>query len=161
MLDAGILPSWGYGLGVAAGLRLTHVRVMVGGALWLSQGGTEQSPYGADFTRRTGDLSGCYVWPLGQGAHLELGPCVTMTLQNVTSSGTGPELRGGPGNATWVTAGLAARAGWSLTRWASLFLRPSLTFSTSRPTFVIDGVGPIYQVPVGAFGVEAGWEWIL
>jgi hypothetical protein len=48
-----------------------------------------------------------------------------------------------------------------LTRWATLFLRPIVSFTTSRPTFAIDGVGPLYKVPLAAAGVQVGSEWIF
>jgi hypothetical protein len=68
---------------------------------------------------------------------------------------------GGPGHTTWLALGVAARAEWSLRGWAALFLRPSLTLATSRPNFAIDGVGPVYQVPLAAVGVQIGCEWIF
>jgi hypothetical protein len=79
----------------------------------------------------------------------------------VSARGAGPDVVGDSGHATWLTVGLGARAGWSLARWAAIFLRPSLTLNTSRPTFAIDGVGPLYQVPVASVAVDLGCEWIL
>jgi hypothetical protein len=62
---------------------------------------------------------------------------------------------------TWLTAGLGARAAWTLARWAALFVRPTLSLTTSRPTFAIDGFGALYKVPLAAGGVEIGSEWIF
>jgi hypothetical protein len=86
---------------------------------------------------------------------------VAVTLEDVTSSRSGPDVVGGPGHVTWLTVGVAARAGWALRRWAALFVRPGATFTTSRPTFAIDGVGPLYQVPLVAGGAEVGCKWIF
>ena len=36
-----------------------------------------------------------------------------------------------------------------------------VSFTTSRPTFAIDGVGPLYKVPLAAVGVQVGSEWIF
>jgi hypothetical protein len=156
--DEGILPSWAYGVGAGAGLRVSHVRVMLAGVLWMQQSGTDATPYGATYTRRSGELSGCYAWTRGP---FEAGPCLTMTFEDVTARGTGPDIVGGPGHTSWLTVGVAARAEWSLRRWAAFFLRPGLTFTTSRPTFAIGGVGSLYQVPLAAVGVDIGCEWIL
>jgi hypothetical protein len=157
-MDEGILPSWAYDVGVGAGLRVSRVRVMLAGILWLSQSGTDATPYEATYTRRSGELSGCYVWSRGR---LEAGPCLTMRLEDVTAQGAGPDVVGGPGHASWLAVGVAARAGWSLDRWVALLLRPSFTFTTSRPTFAIDGVGALYKVPLAAVGVDLGCEWIF
>ena len=157
-VDEGILPSWAYGVGIGAGVRVSRVRLMLAGLLQLPQSDTSMSPYMASYQRRTGELSGCYAWPYGQ---FEVGPCLTARLEDVTAGGSGPEVTGGPGHVRWLSLGIAARVAWALTAWADLFLRPSVTFTTSRPTFAIDGVGPLYQLPVAALGVQIGWEWIF
>ena len=74
---------------------------------------------------------------------------------------SGPDVVGGPGHVSWLTVGVGAEAGWSPRSWATLFVRPGLALTTSRPTFAIDGVGPLYQVPLVAGGVEVGCEWIF
>jgi hypothetical protein len=157
-VDEGVLPSWSYGLGVAAGIRVSRVEVILGGVLWLSQSGTDASPYGANYTRRSGEVAGCYAWRKGA---FEAGPCLRVTLEDVGADGTGPNVVGSSEHTTWLTIGVAARAEWQLSGWADLFVRPSLSFTTSRPTFAIDGVGGVYHVPLAAVGVQMGCEWIL
>jgi hypothetical protein len=157
-VDEGNLPSWASGLGVAAGIRVSRVQLTLGGVLWLPQSNTGTGLYGATYTRRSGEVASCYAWQKGP---FEAGPCLTVTLEDLTAGGTGPGVVGGPGHATWLAVGVAARAAWSLSRWAALFLRPSLTFTTSRPTFAIDGVGPVYHVPIASVGIQVGSEWTL
>jgi hypothetical protein len=159
-VDEGMLPSWAYGVGVAAGVRLRGLRLMLAGLLWLPQKSdtTPSSPFAVSYERRSGELSGCYAWTNGR---FEVGPCLTVTLEDVTAGGSGPQVAGGPGHVDWLTVGIAARGEWSFSGWGALFLRPSLTLNTSRPTFAIDGVGPLYQVPLATVGVEVGCEWIL
>jgi hypothetical protein len=157
-VDQGLLPSSAYGIGVGLGLRVSRLRVMLTGLLWLPQDSGAVGTYGGTYERRSGELSGCYAWPLEP---FDIGPCVTVALEDVTAHGSGPDVVAEPAHATWLTIGLAARADWSLRRWTALFLRPRLTFTTSRPTFAIDGVGPIYQVPLVSAGVDIGCEWIL
>jgi hypothetical protein len=156
-VDQGMLPSLGSGIGVGAGLRIRGVRLVLTGRLWLPQDNA-RSVYEATYERRSGAVSGCYGWTLGA---FDLGPCFTWAIEDVTAQGAGPDVVGDSGHVTWLTVGLAVRAGWSLSRWAAVFLRPSLTFNTSRPTFAIDGVGPMYQVPLASVGVDLGCEWIL
>jgi hypothetical protein len=157
-VDEGTMPWWAYGLGVGAGVRVNRLRLMVGGVLWLSEAGINAAPYGGNYERRSGQLAGCYS--LVQGT-VELGPCLTLTVEDVSASGSGPDVMVTQGHATWLTASIGARAGLSLGRWASLFVRPNLTFNTSRPFFAIDGVGSVYQVPLTALGVQLGCEWIF
>ncbi len=157
-VDEGVLPSWAYGIGIGAGVHVGRVRLILAGALHLPQSDRSISPYVARYQKRTGELSGCYAWPYRT---FEVGPCLIATLENVTATGTGPDVTGGPGHVSWLAMGVAARVAWTLGGWAALFLRPSLTFTTSRPKFAIDGVGPLYEVPVAALGVQMGWEWIF
>jgi hypothetical protein len=157
-MNEGNLPSLGYGLGVAAGIRVSHWQVTLAGVLWETQSSTYTSLYEASYTRRSGEVAGCYAFRKGP---FEAGPCITIGLEDVSAAGSGPEIVGGPGHATWLTLGLAARAEWSPFGWAALFLQPSVTLTTSRPVFAIDSVGTLYQVPLAAVGVQIGCEWIL
>ena len=91
----------------------------------------------------------------------ETGPCLALVLVDVTASGTGPEVVAGPGHLSWLTVDLAVRAGWGASEWAKRFIHPRLTFTMFRPTFAIDGVGSLYQVPLATAGLDLGCEWIL
>jgi hypothetical protein len=158
-MDDGVLPGLAYGLGASAGIRVSRVQAMLTGVLWLPQeSGAAGSPYVVRYVRYTGELSGCYGWPLSR---LEVGPCVLMRLEDVTGSGSGPEVVGQTGNSVWVGVGMAARARWSLNSWMALFARPSVTFATSHPTFAITEVGPLYRVPIAAVAFDIGSEWIF
>jgi hypothetical protein len=134
--DEGVLPSAGYGLGLGAGVRVSHLLIMLSGIVWLSQSQTGTSPYAATYQRRTGELSGCYSWQYGQ---FEGGPCLMTTFEEVTADGSGGGVVDRQGHVSWLT----------------------LSFTTSRPTFAIDGVGPLYKVPLAAVGVQIGSEWIF
>lgn len=161
-LDEGILPSWAYGVGLGAGVRLNRLEALLTAALWLPQsesGDASASAYVGHYERRTGELSTCYGWPLGR---FELGPCVTLALEDVKATGKGPYVTSHSPETLWFTAGLGVRARWSPRPWTAIFVRPGVAFSTSRPSFEIDGVGPpLYQVPVAAVGINIGCEWIL
>jgi hypothetical protein len=156
--DEGTLPFWAVGLGLAAGVHLKRVRLMLGGRYWFSQHTLTESAFEVRYTRWSGGVSGCYSWSAGG---FEISPCAAATLENVTAQGHGPQVGGGPGRESWLALGLAVRAAWVPTGWASVFLRPSLTFNTARPAFVLEGVAPLYQVPLATVGVDLGCEWIL
>jgi hypothetical protein len=84
-----------------------------------------------------------------------------LALEDVTADGSGAGVTDKQGHASWLSAGVGLRAGFSLSKLVALFVRPAVSFTTSRPTFAIDGVGPLYQVPVEAVGVGIGSEWIF
>jgi hypothetical protein len=137
---------------------VSQLLVMLCGVMWLSQNETSASPYAATYQRRTGELSGCYSWQYEQ---FEGGPCLMIALEDVTADSSGSNVVDRQGQVSWLALGLGVRAGLSLTRLVTLFLRPAVTFTTSRPTFAIDGFGPLYKVPLAAVGVEVGSEWIF
>jgi hypothetical protein len=137
---------------------VSRLLVMLSGVLWLSQSDAGATPYAATYQRRTAGLSSCYAWQYGP---FEGGPCLTMALEDVTADSSGADVVDRQGHVSWVALGLGARARWSLAAWEALFVRPTVSFTTSRPTFAIDGVGPLYKVPLAAVGVEMGSEWIF
>jgi len=131
--------------------------------LWLPQNGLSRGSdgaiYGVRYARYTGELSGCYGFSFGR---LEAAPCVLVRLEDVIARGTrGPEFVPASSQTPWVTVGLGARARWSIASFLGLFARPSVAFATARPTFVIDGVSPLYRVPAAGVAFELGCEWIF
>jgi len=157
--DAGVLPSLAYGAGGGVGIRVSHLVAILSGVLWAWQDDTgATSSTTAAYQRRTGELSGCYYWQYGQ---FEGGPCLMMTLEDVTADGSGTRVVDIQNHVSWLALGLGAQARWSLAKWAALFLRPAVSFTTSRPTFAIVGYGPLYKVPLAAVSVEVGPEWIF
>jgi hypothetical protein len=156
-MDEGVLPSWTYGLGLGVGVRFRRFKALLAGALWLPQT-TNANSYQASYMRRTGEVLACNEWAAGA---FELGPCVALALEDVTARGTGQYVTPHSAEAIWLTVGLGASARWSPRPWTSLFVRPRLAFSTTRPTFEIDGVGPLHQVPPVTVGVDIGCEWFL
>ena len=159
--DEGTLPSWAFGLGFGVGIRVRRFEAVLNAILWLRQPGApaDLSPYGAQYERRTGQLSTCYGWPLHS---IELGPCLVLAVEDVTATATGgSDLVGGPGNIPWMTVGVAARARWSPSDWLALSARPSVGFNTSRPIYVIDQVGTLYRTAPATVGFDLGCEWIF
>ena len=121
---------------------MSPLLIMLSGVLWVSQDDTRATPYTATYQRRTGELAGCYFWKYGQ---FEAGPCLMMILEDVTAESSGTLIVDRQGHVSWLALGLGAQARWSLAKWAALFLRPTVSFTTSRPTFAIDGYGPLYK----------------
>jgi hypothetical protein len=159
--DVGVLPQLSYGIGLAAGLRYGSLRVAVAGTLWRSQAITTPDlpgPPGGEFERGTLALSGCRGWWLDR---FELAPCLRLTLDDVTARGTGGQVVPRTTETYWLSVGGELAWFWHLSRSVALVLSADGRFATSRPRFVIDGLGEVYEVAPGAGGAVLGCEWIL
>jgi hypothetical protein len=157
-VDAGDLPSLAYGLGLGAGLRLGRAELLLAGVIHLPQDQVGTSLYadGARYDWRSAVLSSCYGWRFGS---FEASPCVAFKVENVTASASGPDITQSQSDVVWLTVGAAGRANWFFRDWGALFIGPNVMLATSRPTFIVDGVGPIYKVPPASLGVDMGCEW--
>lgn len=140
---------------------MKHFEALLTGLLWLPQSkiATNLQFYGALYQRYSGELSSCYDWGSGR---FQLGPCITVSLEDVGASARGPGVvAGGHGETRWVTVGFGPRGRWSPRPWTAVFVRPTVVFNTARPRFDIDMVGSAYQVGIAAVGISVGCEWIL
>jgi hypothetical protein len=160
VVDEGVLPSWAYGVGASAGVRVRRLQLLLTGILWLPETGDLGGPsFSAKYERYTGELSGCYGLSWGS---FELAPCLLARLEDVAARGTGMYVTSQHAAGQWLSVGAAAKVRWSLGPWAALFVRPSVAFATFRPTFAIDGAPPAsYRIPAAAVGFDLGCEWIL
>ena len=155
-----LLPEPTLGLAVAAGLELGRALVFVEGILWLPQRwmSRQRPDSGATIDRFEASLRGCWGFPTGP---FELAPCLAVTLQNVSARGVGARIAARTATATWLGAGIGARARWQLTSWLGLVIRGEVQVGTSRPYVSIDGLGRIGQLGPAAIEFGLGAEWIL
>jgi hypothetical protein len=159
-IDLGVLPQPSYGTGLALGMDYASWRVLVGGSFWLPQ--SIPAPtfpgFGAKTQRLSADLQGCHGWQVGR---FELGPCLVARLEEVAARGYGPGVVSQARRPVWLSVGAAATGAWHLHQSASLVVSVDGRFSTSRPRFVIDGVGELHRVAPAAGGVTVACEWIF
>ena len=156
-IDGSVLPSWSYGFGVGLGIRRGLFDIVLDGRFSLPQSAS-LGDYASSFDRRGATVTGCYEWRSGP---IGVAPCFSLLVDDVTARGAGPYVTSSSDDVAWVSAGLAIRARWSLGAHAALFVSPGLVLAASRPTFVINGFGQVYQVPLTAFATSFGCEWIL
>jgi hypothetical protein len=158
--DLGVLPRPSYGTGLALGIGYESWRVLVGGALWWPQ--SIPAPgfpgFGAKTHRLSADLQGCRGWQVGR---FELAPCLVVALENVAVRGYGPGVVSHLRRPAWLSVGGEAAGSWHLHDFASLVMSINGRFSTSRPHFVIDGIGELHRVPLVAAGATIACEWIF
>jgi hypothetical protein len=159
-LDLGVLPRPSYGTGLALGIGYEGWRVLVGGAFWLPQ--SMPAPgfpgFGAKTHRLSADLQACHGWQVGR---FEFGPCLILWLEDVVVRGYGPGVVSHARRPDWLSVGGAAVGSWRLHHAAALVVSVDGRFSTSRPRFVIDGVGELHRVPLAAGGATVACEWIF
>lgn len=158
--DIGVLPEPSFGLGLGAGLRYDAWLFLVSGALYMAQD-YEPGPfagYGAHFGRASGDLSVCHSWPFGS---FELSPCLQLWLDDVSARGTGLGIASTDPRTAWLSVGAGAQALWPINRHAALLFGVNGRIATSKPRFVSEGIGEIYQVGPAALGLVLGCEWRL
>ena len=155
--DEGTLPSSGRRPGSRGRDRLERVRLMLSGRYGFSQSTTTRASTRC-VSRWSGGVSGCYAWSSGR---FEVGPCAAATLENVAAQGIGPQVSGGPGRESWLALGLSVRAAWAPAGWASVFLRPSLTFNTARPTSSSKASRRSIRCLSPPWAWISGCEWIL
>ena len=155
--DVGVLPDPNFGLGLAAGLRHHAWRFLASGTFWLAQD-HEAGPflgYGAHFGRVSGELSGCRGFRV---SGFELAPCLLLSLDDVSARGTGVGISSTSPQTAWLSLGAGLQGLWSLSRGFGLVFGVSFRVPTSRPHFVSEGVGEIFQVGPVALGIVLGCE---
>jgi hypothetical protein len=134
---------------------------LVRGTAWLSQyaaGADEFEPYGAQIRRSSLTFLGCRSLLVSR---FELAPCATVTLVHLSARGQGAHIAPRTAQATWLAAGLGLHARFHVVSWMSLVLSADGELATSRPQFVVDGVGQVRTLGPGAATLGLGTEWIL
>ncbi len=96
---------------------------MKSGVVWLSQNEAGASPYAATYRETNGES--CQAATPGSTGNSRGGPCLMTTFEDVTADGSGGAVVDRQGHVSWLTLGLGARAGWTITRWAALLFARS------------------------------------
>jgi hypothetical protein len=161
VVSIGPLPTPSLGLAVAGGASFDQWRFLARGAAWLSQysaGADEFEPYGARVRRTSLTLSTCRSLFVSR---FDIAPCATIALAHLSARGEGAHIAPRTAQATWVAAGLGLHARFHVVSWMSLVLSADGELGTSRPQFIVDGVGQVRALGPGAAILGLGTEWIL
>jgi hypothetical protein len=158
LFDSGLLPSASFGGELGAGWSVPHVDLEIVGAFLGSQRATLASvpSQGAAFWLAHLGARACYE-PFD--ARLDVGPCAGAGFEWIAARGFGafPDQ---PANATGQMAvgSLGGRALYRLSPRVVLRLAGEAVVPWTRPTFVIDGGGQVFRVPVASFRATVGAE---
>jgi hypothetical protein len=159
-LSLGPLPEPVIGFGLAGGVSFERFRFLIEGQKWLEQRvSAEDFPeFGADVERATATLRGCrsFRWD-----RVALAPCLTLSLEHLSATGSGPEVSPSTQRALWLAPGAGAQGFLLLTSWFNLVVSLDGRIETSRPRISIEGVGEVDQLAPVAVTVVLGSEWIL
>ncbi|HWA73483.1 MAG TPA: hypothetical protein VG937_14155 [Polyangiaceae bacterium] len=157
-VDIGPLPAPNPTFGLAVGLRGGHLELTLGARLGLSQ--TVQAddsppPYGADLSRVTAELRGCYLF----GESFSAGPCVLAALHRLSAAGFGEELTTTRTEQAFGTAaGAGAVAKLQLAGSFSLVVCVGAELQATRERIVVEGLGDITTLSPFAFTMNGGLE---
>ena len=155
--EVGPLPDSSLGLSLGVGVGYEKWRALVGGQLWLNQTvhGTDLPQFGADVSRQTTTLS------IGRGfgrGRWELGPSLTLALERITASGTGPNVTPSKQHALWLGVGADVEGVLYVFESLALFGGLGGRIETSRPVIAIDGLGDVRQLRSLALHTAIGVE---
>jgi len=138
-------------------MRIEAFRVELGAGVWPDRRATLAQPPGAggDVGLVAGSADVC--WSFLRPGQLELGPCLAFELGSLHADGFGVTSQGS-GSALWSALKAGGLLAWSpVSRFAGV-LRLDAGVPFARPTFTIEGLGPVFQsaVVVGraTLGVE-------
>jgi hypothetical protein len=159
-LSVGPLPEPVLGFGLGGGVSFPDWRLLLEGQKWLEQSvPAEDFPgFGADVERLTVTLRGCRAF---RWERVALAPCLFLSLEHLTASGTGPDVAPSSQETSWLAPGAGVQGVLLLTSWFNLVASIDGRIETARPRITIEGVGDVEQVAPVAVTVLLGSEWIL
>jgi hypothetical protein len=151
--DAGSLPGVSAGFGVTGALLIGAQRIEVGFAARPPATGTlaARPTAGGSVDLISGSIGTCRAL---LERPVQLGPCLSLEAGRMHAAGFGVTA---PGHADepWVAAGAGGLLSWAPVRRVALVLRIDAVAPLLRPTFVLDGVGPVHR-PDAVAGRAAG-----
>jgi hypothetical protein len=141
--------------GAGVGARYRRFGIELGGAIHQRQQVTlvDRTNVGAELHLYTGELLGCYAAvPLSWGA---LDACAGARLEYLSATAFG--VSNPDHGSVLILAGLAALRGrWRATSWLSATLDLAVAARPFHPTFVLLGVGDVYEIPLVSPLARAG-----
>ena len=155
----GPLPKPVLGLGVGVGLQAEAWSVRLLGQWFSTQAvAAPVAPYGADVSRATAGLWGC--WDLHH-AEWSLSPCLEASIARVRVSGYGPFLLAQTQRETSFAFGGGAIGRLQPLSWLALMVGAGVQVELTRPVILLGTIGTVRQLaPVSAI-VQLGPEWIF
>jgi hypothetical protein len=119
-------------------------RLEVGAGVWLSRRTTvaQQPSAGGDVGLVAASAVACRS--LLRPGKVELGPCVAFELGRLHAEGFGATTQGS-GSALWMALQGGGLLAWSPVPWVAGVAHLDAAVPFSRPTFVIDGLAPVYR----------------
>jgi hypothetical protein len=159
-VNLGPLPKPSIGLAAAAGLSVEHWLFAASFQLPRGQEVTLRGPSGAGANLEHLSLSlwACRSW---RASRFELGPCLTISLERLTATGTGAGVSPESRKAIWVSLGTAALGRLQLVDWLAITASAGAELEGARPTVRIDGLDDYRRLAPVALAFRTGVMWIF
>lgn len=163
-VDVGPLPSPNPSLGVGLGWSWKRwSALLVGRKSWpatVTRSGppvTYDGPtdVNAEFERLMLELWACRDFRAGA---LDAGPCLAVSGQRIAASGGGFAVTSSPEHTVTLNLGAGLSARLHLSEWLALAANAHALLATSRPRFVIDEAGQVYQFGLASLSLGLGLE---
>jgi hypothetical protein len=154
--DASTMPAAAVGGSLSLAWTPGRFRLEADGRRWGSQSRTiTASDAGARFSMTSIGARGC--WAALRTTSFDLSPCAGADVHLVSAPGYGADANY-TATARWATVAGGALARVPLASWLALRARVEAFVPLSRPTFVVEGEGPVHRPPTlgaaASFGAE-------
>ncbi len=156
-LGVGPLPQPARGIGLSLGLEYANWQLQFQGLSWQRQS-ISVPGYGANIDRVSAAFWGCREL---RRSWFGFSPCLTVGMERVSATGTGPNIAPSTQHAMEMTAGAGFQSRIHMATWLSLFAAVGGQIELSRPQISVNGLGSVYQFAPAAFVAALGLEWIL
>ena len=159
-LSVGPLPGSARGIGVSGGVEYASWQLHLRAFSWQGQSvpAADYPGYGADIARTSAALWACRAF---RTSRFGVAPCITVGLENVSVSGTGPNIVPSDRQTTGIAVGAGLQGRLYLASWIRVLTVIGGQLDLSRPQISLDGVGSVYDFAPAALTVAVGSEWIF
>jgi hypothetical protein len=119
-------------------------RLELGGGVWTDRRSTvmQQPSVGGNVGLAAATAGTCRS--LLRPGKLELGPCIAFELGRLHAEGFGATTQGS-GSALWAAWQAGGQLAWAPVPWVAGVVRLDAAVPLARPTFVIDGLSPVFR----------------
>ena len=159
-LDIGPLPGAVASVGAGVGIRYGSWHVTAVARIFQDE--TLWSPaipeVGVRVEHAEAELWTCRAW---SGGRFDVAPCLVLGLNRLTAAGTGPGVTARTQSSASLTVGAAGAAHFHLFDWMALFAAVGAGLETSRPRFLIEGLGEAGRWGAARISAGVGSEWIF
>lgn len=156
-IGLGVLPSYGGGLDLSAGVLWQRLRIEAGARYWFPRTARLAPPNddaGANVSMFTANVRACPVLALKS---IELPLCGGLAIGQVVASPFGLNAQR-QGRRVWAAVSFMPMLQWSPVRWLALSVAAEGFLALTRPAFEVGSQGVVHRVGVAGLRAMSGVE---